>query len=68
MTFLYRGYDLQLSRAISGWRVGMYPRQPDLPIVARSEFFARDEEGALAQARKRIDWALLSKPFSSASR
>lgn len=60
MTFTYRGYDLELKRALSGWQIGMYPRCADLPILSRSDFFARDERGGLDQARKRIDWALLS--------
>jgi hypothetical protein len=55
----YRGYYVELTRASSGWLVGVYPRQPDLPILSRSDFFARDEDGAIHQARKRIDWALL---------
>ena len=29
----YRGYDLEVRRAPSGWRVGIYPRSADLPIL-----------------------------------
>jgi hypothetical protein len=60
LTFTYRGYDLEISRALSGWQVGMYPRSADLPILSRNDFVARDEGSAIDQARKRIDWALLS--------
>lgn len=60
LTFTYRGYDLEIKRALSGWQVGMYPRTADLPILSRSDFLARDEGVALDQARKRIDWVLLS--------
>jgi hypothetical protein len=58
LTFAYRGYDLELTRALSGWQVGMYPRSADLPILSRNNFIARDENRAVAQAKKRIDWAL----------
>ena len=27
-TLLYRGYDIEVSRAPSGWRVGVYPEPP----------------------------------------
>jgi hypothetical protein len=47
----YRGYDLELTRAVSGWLVGMYPRSADLPILSRNSFFARDENRAVAQAK-----------------
>ena len=59
LTLAYRGYDLELTRAFSGWLVGMYPRSADLPILPRNKFLARDENRAVAQAKKRIDWALL---------
>ena len=59
LTFAYRGYDLEVTRALSGWLVGMYPRTADLPILAQNNFIARDESRAVAQAKKRIDWALL---------
>ena len=59
LTLAYRGYDLELTRAFSGWLVGMYPRSADLPILSRNQFIARDENRAVAQAKKRIDWVLL---------
>ena len=34
---VYRGYDLEVRRAASGWRVGIYPRTADLPILGRCE-------------------------------
>ena len=60
ITLTYRGYDVELTRAPSGWRVGVYPRSADLPILSRSDFFARDEDRAVIHAKKRIDWTLLS--------
>jgi len=60
LTFAYRGYDLELTRSFAGWLVEMYPRTADLPILARNNFFARNENRGVAQAKKRIDWALLS--------
>ena len=54
ITLTYRGYDVELTRAPSGWRGA------DLPILSRSNFTARDEDRAVFQAKKRIDWTLLS--------
>ena len=36
-TLLYRGYDIEVSRAPSGWRVGVYPRtrRPSYPALWR---------------------------------
>ena len=34
-TVLYRGYDIEVSRAPSGWRASVYPRSVDLPILRR---------------------------------
>jgi hypothetical protein len=41
---VYRGYDLEVTRAPSGWRVGIYPRTADLPILRRCEVFAGDQD------------------------
>ena len=60
ISLTYRGYDLELTRAPTGWLVGVYPRSADLPILSRSDFVARDEDRAVVQAKKRIDWVLLS--------
>jgi hypothetical protein len=59
ITLTYRGYDLELTRVHSGWQVGVYPRRADLPILSRSDFLARDEDKAIVQAKKRVDWVLL---------
>jgi len=32
-TIAYRGYDLDVTRALSGWRVGVHPKTADLPIL-----------------------------------
>jgi hypothetical protein len=52
---LYRGYQLEVRRASSGWRVGIYPRTADLPILSRCEVIARDQHEALLIARHRVD-------------
>jgi hypothetical protein len=59
-TLIYRGYDLEVTRAPSGWLVGVYPRSADLPILRRSDFYASDQDKAVIQAKNRIDGALLS--------
>jgi hypothetical protein len=57
-TLVYRGYDLEVSRAPSGWMVGVYPRSADLPILRDSHFYASDQDSAVVNARDRIDRAL----------
>jgi len=52
---LYRGYQLEVRRAPSGWRVGIYPRTADLPISSRCEVIALDQQEALALAKHRVD-------------
>jgi hypothetical protein len=59
-TLIYRGYDLEVTRAPSGWLVGVYPRSADLPILRRSDLYASDQDKAVIQAKNRIDGALLS--------
>ena len=56
--FIYRGYDLEVTRAPSGWRVGVYPRTADLPILRRSEVYACDPDRAVVEAKVRVDGAL----------
>jgi hypothetical protein len=55
---IYRGYDLEVTRAPSGWRVGVYPRTADLPILRRNEVYACDPDGAIVEAKGRVDGAL----------
>ena len=52
---LYRGYRLEVRRAPSGWRVGIYPRTADLPILSRCEVIALDHQEALLMAKDRVD-------------
>ena len=59
-TLIYRGYDLEVTRASSGWMVGIYPRRADFPILRQSHFYAGDQDEAVIQAKDRIDRALLS--------
>jgi hypothetical protein len=54
---VYRGYDLEVRRASSGWRVGIYPRSADLPILGRNEIFATDPDEAVVIAKGRVDGA-----------
>ena len=60
ITLIYRGYDLELTRAIAGWRVRVFPRSADLPILRRNDFFSADEDNAVIQAKDRINRALIS--------
>ena len=52
---IYRGYDLEVRRARSGWQVGVYPRTADLPILSRCEIFAPDPDEAVVMAKGRVD-------------
>ena len=52
---LYRGYQLEVRRVPPGWRVGIYPRTADLPILSRSEVIALDHHEALLMAKDRVD-------------
>jgi hypothetical protein len=54
---VYRGYDLEVRRATSGWQVGIYPRTADLPILSRCEIFAPDPDEAVVMAKGRVDRA-----------
>jgi hypothetical protein len=54
---VYRGYDLEVRRASSGWQVGIYPRSADLPILGRNEIFAPDPDEAVVIAKGRVDGA-----------
>ena len=57
-TVLYRGYDIEVSRAPSGWRAGVYPRSADLPILRRCEIQAGDQDEAVIEAIDRVDGVL----------
>jgi hypothetical protein len=57
-TVVYRGYDLDVTRARSGWCVGVHPKTADLPIIGRSEILADDQDQAVVEAKGRIDGAL----------
>jgi hypothetical protein len=57
-TLLYRGYDIEVSRAPCGWSIGVYPRTADLPILRRVEVYACDQEAAVIEAKRRVDGAL----------
>ena len=56
---VYRGYELEVTRASSGWRVGIYPRTADLPILRHCEVFASDQDEAVVVAKGRVDGASL---------
>ena len=57
-TLGYRGYDLEVSRDISVWQVGIYPTQPDLPILRRCEVYSQDPDDAVVEAKRRVDAVL----------
>jgi hypothetical protein len=54
---VYRGYDLEVRRAPSGWQVGIHPRSADLPILSRCEILAPDPDEAVVMAKDRVDRA-----------
>ena len=60
---LYRGYQLEVRREPSGWRVGIYPRTADLPILSRCEVIALPTGGvgvgkaARSPSNKRRGWS-----------
>jgi hypothetical protein len=56
---VYRGYHLELKRALVGWRVGIHPRRADLPILSRCDVFAADPDEAVMLAKGRIDRTVL---------
>ena len=57
-TVVYRGYEFDLSRAPSGWLVGIHPRTADLPILRRSEVYSCDPDSAVVEAKDRVDSVL----------
>jgi hypothetical protein len=52
---VYRGYDLEVRRAPSGWQVGIYPRSADLPILSHCEVAAHNQNEAVVIAKDRVD-------------
>ena len=61
---LYRGYQLEVRRAPWGWRVGIYPRTADLPILSRCEVIAVDQHEALVMAKHRVDGVISIRPVT----
>jgi hypothetical protein len=51
-TVVYHGYDLDVTRAPSGWCVGVHPKTADLPIIGRSEVFADNQDQAVVSNRR----------------
>jgi hypothetical protein len=56
----YRDYDLEISKDQLGWRLGVYPSRPDLPVLGRSKFTVTwpRKDDALWAAYRRIDLLL----------
>ena len=52
---LYRGYQLKVRRAPSRWRVEIYPRTADPPILRRCEVIAVDQHEVLVMAKHQVD-------------
>jgi hypothetical protein len=55
----YRGYDLEVARDVSVWRVRIYTRHPELPILGRCEVYSQNQDEAVVEAKRRVDAALL---------
>lgn len=62
-TLVYRGYDLEVTRTSSDWRVGVHPKTAELPILGVSEVCASDQDQAVIEAKARIDGALSSLAY-----
>ena len=66
----YRGYTLEISKDQLGWRLGVHPSRPDLPVLAQCNFtvtYPRKDD-ALWAAYRRIDlllsaWAAHGSPL-----
>ena len=56
----YRDYDLEILKDQLGWRLGVHPSRPDLPVLARSKFLVTypRKDDALCAAYTRIDLLL----------
>ncbi len=58
--YRYRGYDIVPWRRWASWFVGIYPVQPDLPVLHRFVLgtLAEQQEVAIAEAKRVIDLVL----------
>ena len=57
-TLVYRGYDVEITRSLSDWRVGVRPKTADLPILGDSEVYGSDMDQTVTEAKARIDGVL----------
>jgi len=57
---VYRDYNLDISKDRLGWRLGVYPSRPDLPVLGHSKFTVTcpRKDDALCAAYRRIDLLL----------
>jgi hypothetical protein len=57
----YRGYKIKMERRDLCWAMAVSPTRPDLPIISRHQIktITQSERVAIAQAKQRIDHALL---------
>jgi hypothetical protein len=64
----YRGYSLEISKCLPGWRLRIHPTRPELPTLARHTFTVASprKHEAFTAAHRRID-LLLSYPRRHAS-
>lgn len=57
-TLVYRGYDLEITRAFPDWRVELHPKAADLPILGINQVYSCDRDQAVTEAKARIDGLL----------
>ncbi len=57
-TLVYRGYELEITREFSDWRVELHPKVADLPILGVNQVCSSDRDQAVTEARARIDGML----------
>ena len=61
-TVTYRGYDIEVTRASTGWRVGVYPRTAsNYRFFRRDEVYAGDPDRAVVEAKTVLTACFASK-------
>ena len=64
-TLGYRGYDLEVSREVSVWQVGIHPRHPELPIPRDCQVRSYIADEAVLEAKRQVDALLSYRPETS---
>ena len=62
-TLVYRGYDLEITRAFPDWRVELHPKAADLPILGINQVYSSNRDQAVTEAKARIDGMLAFQAY-----